>query len=136
MNVLAHGIDLVECNRVGAVLQRHPERFLDRVLTEKERAAVGRFRDPVPHVSGRFAAKEAILKALGTGWRGQISWKDIEVVNDDLGQPQVTLSGECARIADQKGIQRILLSITHTQHHAAASAIALTAPPERNKSPG
>ena len=131
MNIVAHGIDLVECKRVAAILERHPDRFCDRVLTRKEREAAARFRDPVPHVSGRFAAKEAVLKALGTGWRGQISWKDIEVLNDNLGQPHVTLDGECARIAGQKGIHRILLTITHTQRHAAASVIAVAAPAVR-----
>jgi len=125
MKVVAHGIDLVECARIADILKRHPDRFRQRVLTESERQTADRFNDPVPHISGRFAAKEAILKMLGTGWRGQISWQDIEITNDALGQPLVTLHDECARIARQKGIDRVLLSITHTRDHAAASAIGL-----------
>ncbi len=125
MNVISQGIDLVECSRIAAILDRHQTRFLFRVLTAKEREAASRFADAIPHISGRFAAKEAVLKALGTGWRGQISWKDIEVTNNSLGKPDVQLSGECSRIAQKLGVTRILLSITHTRTHAVASAIAL-----------
>ena len=66
-----------------------------------------------------------MLKLLGTGWRGGILWTDIEILNDPMGQPEVTLHGECARIASEKNISRILLSITHTEHYAAASAIGI-----------
>ncbi len=125
MDVIAHGIDLIECTRIGAVLERHRDRFCKRVLTEAERARASEFKDPLPHIAGRFAAKEAVLKLLGTGWRGQISWKDIEIVNDPAGQPFVNLSGECANVAKRKGIAQILLSITHTKDHAAASAIGI-----------
>lgn len=122
---LAHGIDLVECERVARILARHHDRFLERVLTELERRNAGRYQRPIPHLAGRFAAKEAVLKMLGTGWRGQISWQDIEITNDELGRPQVALRDECARVADEKGIAAVLLSISHTAHHATASAIGL-----------
>jgi len=125
MNIISQGIDLVECSRIAAILDRHQKRFLFRVLTAKEREAASRFADAIPHISGRFAAKEAVLKALGTGWRGQISWKDIEVTNNSLGKPEVQLSGECSRIAQKLGVTRILLSISHTRTHAVASAITL-----------
>ncbi|NOT00357.1 MAG: holo-ACP synthase [Phycisphaerales bacterium] len=125
MGVVGHGIDLVECARIAGVLERHGERFMNRILTETERETASRFADPVPHVAGRFAAKEAVLKMLGTGLRGQIGWTDIEIVNDVLGQPQVTLQGECRRIAAERGIERVLLSISHTRVHAAASAIGI-----------
>lgn len=128
MSVVAHGIDLVECHRIAEVLERHGDRFLARILTDRERATAGRFADPVPHVAGRFAAKEAVLKVLGTGWRGAIAWTDIEVTNDAMGQPHVTLRAACAQVAADRGIGRVLLSITHTPHYAAASAIALAAP--------
>lgn len=124
MSVIAHGIDLIECERIAAILTRHRDRFMARVLTATERARADQFADPIQHVAGRFAAKEAVLKALGTGWRGQISWDDIEVTNDVLGRPDVRLSGECERIAKGKGIVRLLLSITHTRTYAAASVIA------------
>ena len=128
MNVVAYGMDLVDCERIAAVLERHRERFCERVLTETERQTADRFQDPVPHIAGRFAAKEAVLKLLGTGWRGSIAWTDIEITNDPSGQPHVILRDECARIAEQAGITRILLSITHTHTHAAAGAIGLAPP--------
>jgi len=125
VSIVGHGIDLVDCQRLRRALELHGERFLARVLTERERAYVLSKRDSVPHLAGRFAAKEAILKVLGTGWRGQIAWTDMEIVNDANGQPVVKLSGQCARIAEDKGITRILVSITHTSSHAAATAIGV-----------
>lgn len=125
MSVVAQGIDLIECARVGEVLERHGERFLERILTPAERAYIATKREPLPHIAGRFAAKEAILKVLGTGWRGQISWNDVEVLNDSAGQPLVALSGECARVAARRGIGRVIVSITHTKNYAAAAAIGL-----------
>ena len=126
MSVVGHGIDLVECARIARVLDQHRRRFLERILTPAERSRAERYKHPVPFVAGRFAAKEAILKMLGTGWRGQIAWTDMEVLPDALGQPTVTLSGETARIANDRGVARIMLSITHTEHYAAASAIGLS----------
>ena len=82
----------------------------------------------MPHIAGRWAAKEAILKALGTGWRGGIAWTDMEVLPDPMGRPMVTLSGETKRLAEEMGVQRILLSITHTAGHASASAIMVDEP--------
>lgn len=123
MPIRGHGIDLVECKRVAAVYQRHGDRFLERILTSAEREQVMRFRNPVQFIAGRWAAKEAILKVIGTGWRGQILWTDMEILPDDLGKPIVTLSGETARRATALGIAQIHLSITHTREHASASAI-------------
>lgn len=125
MTIVAQGIDLVECGRIQGTWQRHGERFLDRLLTPSEVAYVQRYKNPVPSVAGRFAAKEAVLKVLGTGWRGKIAWRDMEILNDQAGQPQVTLTGECKRVADRVGIVRILVSITHTEHYAAAVAIGI-----------
>jgi len=136
MRIVSHGIDLIECERIAHMMERYPEQFLRRILTDAERAYVEGKRDPVPHVAGRFAAKEAILKVLGTGWRGQISWRDMEVLNDTSGQPHVCLTGECERVAERLGITRILLSITHTPNYASASAIGVadteeaTSPPD------
>lgn len=125
MSVVNVGMDLVECSRIAGLLERHPERFLERVLTARERQTAAQFRDPAAHVAGRFAAKEAILKVLGTGWRGNIAWTDMEIVNDSAGKPEATLTAECARIARDRGIGRILLSITHTRDYAAATAVGL-----------
>lgn len=126
MKIIGQGIDLVECERVERVWRMHPERFLARILTPSERVYCARRKNPVPHIAGRFAAKEAILKMLGTGWRGQIAWTDMEVLNNSVGQPHVALSGQTAEVARRLGIGRILISITHTEKHAAASAIGLT----------
>ena len=77
------------------------------------------------HLAGRFAAKEAVLKVLGTGWRGGIAWTDVEVTKEASGLPRIVLSGECARVAEQIGIARWHISISHIETHATASAIGL-----------
>ena len=124
MSIIGHGLDLVECARIAQVLQDHGQRFLDRALTPAEQERAKQFKNPTRFIAGRWAAKEAILKMIGTGWRGGIAWTDMEVLPDALGRPVVTLTGETARLARQLGIKRVLLSITHTEHLAAASAIA------------
>jgi holo-[acyl-carrier protein] synthase len=123
MSILGHGVDLIECDRIAQVVLNHGERFLKRILTSRERALAQHYRNPIPFISGRWAAKEAILKMIGTGWRGQIAWTDMEILPGELGEPMVTLTGEVARIAKVKGIHRVVLSITHTNRQAAASAI-------------
>lgn len=125
MSIIGHGVDLVECSRIARVHRSHGRRFLDRILTPPEQERAKRYRNPIPFIAGRWAAKEAILKMIGTGWRGQIAWTDMEILPDELGQPCVTLTGETARIAAGMGVKRVLLSITHTEHHAAASAIGV-----------
>ena len=125
MSVVGHGIDLIETARIERVWKEHPDRFLSRILTPLERAYCEKHKNPVPRIAGRFAAKEAILKMIGTGWRGQIAWTDIEIENDDAGQPHVTLTGHTLLVARRLGISRVLLSITHTENYAAASAIGL-----------
>jgi holo-[acyl-carrier protein] synthase len=128
MDILGHGIDLIECQRVEQVWRQHADRFLGRILTPAERAYCERMKNSLPHIAGRFAAKEAVMKVLGTGWRGQVAWTDIEILNDSAGQPHVTLKGYCQEVARKLGISRILISITHTENYAAASAIALGTP--------
>ncbi len=123
MSIVGHGIDLIECGRIAKVLENHRERFLNRVLTPAEQARAKQFKDPIPYIAGRWSAKEAILKMIGTGWRGQIAWTDMEILPNELGEPIVKLSGETARLSKEKGITRIHLSITHTEHYASASAI-------------
>jgi len=123
--IIAHGIDLVDCPRIGEMLERHGERFLDRVFTEKEQAYANSSKNRIEKLAGRFAVKEAVLKLLGTGWRGKIAWTDIEVVNDELGRPMVVISGEVKVIADRLGIGQISVSITHTSNFVIASAVAL-----------
>ncbi|OHB75333.1 MAG: holo-[acyl-carrier-protein] synthase [Planctomycetes bacterium RBG_16_55_9] len=126
MEMIAHGIDLVDCPRIEQMVQRHGERFLDRVFTASEQAYAEASRNTVEKLAGRFAAKEAILKLMGTGWRGKIAWTDIEIVNNAAGQPEVTLAGQVKEIAERLGIKHISVSITHTANFAIASAVALT----------
>jgi holo-[acyl-carrier protein] synthase len=125
MEILAHGIDLVDFPRIEQMIERHGPRFVDRVFTAAEQEYAGRHRNAVEKYAGRFAAKEAVLKLVGTGWRGKIAWTDIEVTNNAAGQPEVTLSGEVKEIAARMKISRISLSITHTANFAIASAVAL-----------
>jgi holo-[acyl-carrier protein] synthase len=125
MEIVAHGIDLVDCPRIEQMMQRHGERFIMRVFTATEQAYAQANRNDVEKLAGRFAAKEAILKLMGTGWRGKIAWTDIEIINNAAGQPEVTLDGEVRKIADELGIKHISVSITHTANFAIASAVAL-----------
>jgi len=125
MKNILHGIDLVDFPRIEEMMGRHGERFLDRVFTQTEQQQANAMKNRIERLAGRFAAKEAVLKLLGTGWRGKLAWTDIEIVNNHLGQPQVSLSGEVKKIADKKNIKEISLSITHTANFVIASAVAL-----------
>jgi holo-[acyl-carrier protein] synthase len=125
MDIIAHGIDLVDFPRIEDMVKKHGKRFLDRVFTEAEQAYAKANRNDIEKLAGRFAAKEAVMKLVGTGWRGKIAWTDIEVVNTATGQPQVNLSGEVKKIADKLGITQISVSITHTANFAIASAVAM-----------
>ena len=125
MDILGLGFDATDIPRVADVYERYGDRFLRRVFTEGEIAYCTRRRNPVPHLAGRFAAKEAVLKVLGTGWRGGIAWTDVEVIRESSGQPKITLTGECQRIAKDLGISTWHVSISHIETHATASAIGL-----------
>ena len=126
MEIVAHGIDLVDCPRIEQMVKRHGERFLKRVFTATEQAYAEANKNGIDKLAGRFAAKEAILKLMGTGWRGKIAWTDIEIANNPSGQPEVTLSGEVKKLAERLGIKHISVSITHTANFAIASAVALS----------
>jgi holo-[acyl-carrier protein] synthase len=126
MPIVGHGIDIVETRRIRQLVENHGPHFLDRVFTEAEQVYCA--RNPkrcIEHLAGRFAAKEAVLKVLGTGWRGGIAWTDIEILKDPSGQPQIRLTGECLRIAEEMGICHWHISISHIETHATASAIGL-----------
>ena len=126
MEIVAHGIDLVDFPRIEEMTKRHGGRFLDRVFTAAEQSYAKSNKNSMEKLAGRFAAKEAVLKLLGTGWRGKIAWTDIEVINNRSGQPEVKISGEVEKIAAKLGIKHISVSITHTANFAIASAVALT----------
>jgi holo-[acyl-carrier protein] synthase len=128
MNIIAHGIDLVDCDRLAASVERLGEKFLDRVFTPTEQAyCMTRRKGRIQSLAGRFAVKEAVLKVLGTGWAKGIAWTDIEVRNEASGQPVAHLAGRCREIADEMGIVEIHISISHIQTHAIGSAIGVGA---------
>ena len=126
MPIVGHGIDIIETTRIRRSVQEHSEHFLDRVFTPGEQQYCARSQKRYyEHLAGRFAAKEAVLKVLGTGWRGGIAWTDIEIISEASGQPKVLLTGECERIAREQGITLWHVSISHIETHATASAIGL-----------
>jgi holo-[acyl-carrier protein] synthase len=126
MSIVGHGIDIVETDRIRKLFEEHGERFLDRCFTPREQEYCARSRKRrYEHFAGRFAAKEAVLKVLGTGWRGGIAWTDIEILPEASGQPRITLTGECRKIAEKLGINQWHVSISHIETHATASAIGV-----------
>ena len=128
MSIVGHGIDIVETHRIRQLAEHHGQHFLDRCFTPGEQEYCARnTKRYYEHLAGRFAAKEAVLKVLGTGWRGNIAWTDVEVLKEQSGQPRIKLTGECARIAAELGISRWHVSISHIETHATASAIGLRA---------
>ncbi len=121
--ILSIGIDIVEVYRIRQTIARTP-RFVQRVYTAEERAfCEGKGVAAAQSYAGRFAAKEAFLKALHTGWRGRITWHDIEVIATDGGAPTLTITGEAAVILGERGADRVHLSIAHTAHNAIAQVI-------------
>ena len=126
MNIIGIGLDATELPRVAQLLQRYGDRFLRRVFTEGEITYCTRRRDPVPHLAGRFAVKEAAMKALGTGRSRGVLWKDIEVVRVG-GPPQLRLHGGAARRADSLLVRRSLVTITHSETLALAQVMLLGA---------
>ena len=127
MRIVGHGIDIVETARIQQMVEQHGQHFLDRCFTPAEQAyCAASAKRRFEHLAGRFAAKEAVLKVLGTGWRGGIAWTDVEVTKEPSGQPTLRLSGECERLARELGITLWHLSISHIATHATASAIGST----------
>lgn len=114
------GIDLIEIERIRQSCQNYGKHFLDRIFTEKEQEYCSRFSDPLPNYAGRFAAKEAVSKALGTGFGEKLSWHDIEILNDSEGKPILHLSLRAKKTFEDP---HILLSISHSKSAAAAVAI-------------
>ena len=121
------GVDLALITRMRQVLERWDERFLHRVFTDEEIAYCRRRRDPVQHFAARFAAKEATLKALGTGLSMGVRWRELEVRRERGQAPVMVLSGRCRAIAQAKGGDRVLLSLTHDGDYAMAQAMLIGA---------
>ncbi len=122
------GVDIVEIRRLEQALERWGETFVARVFTAAEQDRARRVRVRTQRLAARFAAKEAVMKALGLGWR-TMAWREIEILNDPLGKPAVTLHGSARRVATQHGIVQVHVSLSHTHDMACATAIAMTSPP-------
>jgi len=121
--IVGLGVDIAEVDRIRAAAERRGDAFLRRVFTPGEREYCERFRNKFERYAGRFAAKEAAMKALGTGWRNGVRWQDLEIIRERSGRPTMALSGEAGKIAARLGVKRIALSITHTETQALAQVI-------------
>ena len=125
MNILGVGTDIVECLRIAQMIERHGELFIGRVYTDLEIEYCRARKAATQHYAGRWAAKEAVMKALGTGWRRGLGWRDIEVRNTTGGKPTIALRGGARDLVESLGIRELLISISHCRSHATAYAIAL-----------
>jgi holo-[acyl-carrier protein] synthase len=124
--IVGVGTDIVEIPRIGKMIERHGEHFLQRVYTEDEIRYCQRRKESFQHYAGRWAAKEAVMKTLGTGWTRGVGWLDIEVAIKRSGQPLINIRGSAREIANHLGIGEVLISISHCRAYAMATAIALT----------
>ncbi|MFM7056432.1 MAG: holo-ACP synthase [Planctomycetota bacterium] len=123
--IIGIGTDIVEIDRIRSMLERHGAHFSQRCFTPAELEWADRQRDPAVRFAGRWAAKEAVVKALGTGFIEGMTFHDIEVLPLHTGQPMVRLTGRAAQIADQLGIQRMHITISHARNYATATAIGV-----------
>jgi holo-[acyl-carrier protein] synthase len=121
--IVGLGADIAEVKRLKSAMDRHGEAFLRRIYSAAERRYCEKFRNKEERFAGRFAAKEAAMKALGTGWRGGIRWADIEVVREKSGRPTLELHGGAKKAAEALGVKRISVTITHTKDVAFAEVI-------------
>lgn len=123
--ILGVGIDLIEVDRIRASQMRFGERFLKRILHPDEIHYCLSQRDPAPFLAARFAAKEAISKAFGTGIGAQLGWLDMEVRHRESGEPFVVLHGKALELLHRRGATSVLLSLSHTRQHATAVALVI-----------
>jgi holo-[acyl-carrier protein] synthase len=121
--IVGTGVDLCEVPRIREAIERHGARFTGRVFTEAEAAYAESKANRFERYAARFAAKEAGMKALGTGWRGGITWRDFEVSNHSSGRPALRFHGKAAEIAQKRGVRQVSLSLTHTSEQAMAMVI-------------
>jgi holo-[acyl-carrier protein] synthase len=125
MSIIGHGIDIVSIDQIEKLLGRQGGHFENRCFTAVERNEANLNSDRIQYFAGRFAAKEAVIKALGTGWSQGIAWTDIEIRRLPSGKPEVVLHAKCKEIALEQGVSKLLLSISHADSYATASVIAI-----------
>ena len=125
MKIFGIGIDVIEVERIEEALQEFGDRFLERIFTEAEREYCARQKRPHLHYAARWAAKEAVSKAFGTGIGKDLAWTEVEVLRADTGEPSLLLHGAGKAFAEREGIQEVKISLTHAKNYAAANAVAL-----------
>jgi len=123
--ILGIGIDVVENARIADAIRRHGDNFVQKIYQLAEVEYCQAMRDPAPHFAARFAAKEAVSKALGTGFVGQFSWRDIEVRRKASGEPFIVFHGGAAELAKRLGVRSVFVSLSHSQDYAVANAILI-----------
>jgi holo-[acyl-carrier protein] synthase len=121
--IIGTGVDIVETSRIEEALQKHGERFSERLCTPAESAYCRKFKNQAERIAARFAAKEAAFKALGTGWRNGVRWVDVEIVHLPSGKPELVLRGRAEEIARQLGVTRTAVSISHSDRYVVAEVI-------------
>jgi len=126
MNIFGIGIDVVEVERIASSMSEFGDRFAQKVFTQAERDYCEKQKYPQIHYAARFAAKEAIAKAFGTGIGKDLAWLDMEIRRRESGEPEVFLSGDGEKFAEANQIAQIKISLTHAQHYAAANAVVLS----------
>jgi len=123
MKIVGVGLDLVKIARIRSLTERWQQRFLQRLYTDAEREYCFARASPYASLAGRFAVKEAVLKALGTGWSGGIRWVDIQVLNDPAGRPVATANGRVGALLQEAGVTEIHVSLSHDADYAIAEVI-------------
>ena len=126
MQLFGIGIDVVEISRIEESIAEFGQKFLDRIFTAREQEYCQKQKRCAIHYAARFAAKEAVSKALGTGIGKEVSWLDLEVVRKESGEPEVVLNGRAQSFAEKNGVGAVKISLTHAQHYAAANAVILS----------
>ncbi|MEP2777314.1 MAG: holo-ACP synthase [Luteolibacter sp.] len=128
MIIFGIGIDVVEVDRIEAAIEKQGDLFLNRLFTQREREYCCRQKRPALHYAARFAAKEAVSKALGTGIGKSAGWLDMEVLRGESGAPTMIFSGNAAAFLEEHGIAAVQVSLSHAKEYAAANAVALRHP--------
>ena len=124
--ILGSGIDLVECERIRQSVEKFGDRFLNRIFLPGEQSYANSQKFPHRHLAARFAAKEAVSKAFGTGVGARLGWHDMEVCRHANGEPYLQLHANGGQLLRERGANRVMISLTHTEHYAAASAILIS----------
>lgn len=126
MNIIGIGTDIIEVDRIENMIEKHGDLFIERVYTPAEIEYCAGRKAATQHYAGRWAAKEAVLKAMGTGWAQGIQWTDIEVANEMGGKPNIRLAGTARELCEKMRVSEMMISISHCKSHATAYALAFS----------